>query len=99
MKKHRLPVFVLFLFSYGLPRLCAQNTQIVYLCGQDKDRTVNWEFYVNTVHKNGDWYKIPVPSNCECQGFDIYNYFQDTKKPKEHGRYKYHFKTAPHLNR
>jgi beta-galactosidase/beta-glucuronidase len=75
----------------GFFSLHAQTTQIVYLSGTDKDHTVNWDFFINTGHKNGSWNKIAVPSNWELQGFGTYNYFQDTRNPDEQGLYKYHF--------
>ena len=79
------------LISCGCLGLHAQNTQIVYLSGTDKDHTVNWDFFINTGQRSGSWNKIAVPSNWELQGFGTYNYFQDTKNPDEQGLYRYHF--------
>jgi hypothetical protein len=72
----------------------AQDTQIQYLSGTDKDHTVDWDFYINTGQRSGTWSKIAVPSNWEQQGFGTYNYFKDYKNPEETGIYKYHFNVA-----
>lgn len=87
---HLLSVFFL-LFVFSL-KLKAQNTQVQYLSGIDKDHTKTWDFYINTGMKSGSWNKIQVPSNWEQQGFGTYNYYRDTKNPEETGQYKYNFK-------
>ena len=88
-RKYSLLVFLILVFS----QLKAQQTIVQYLSGIDKDHLVNWDFYINTGQKSGAWYKIGVPSNWEQQGFGTYNYYRDTKNPKETGNYKYHFFT------
>lgn len=70
----------------------AQQTIIQYLSGTDKDHTVDWDFYINTGMRSGQWNRIAVPSNWEQQGFGTYNYYRDTHNPEEQGKYKYHFK-------
>lgn len=77
--------------------LLAQQTKIVYLSGTDKDHTKLWDFMVTKGRKNGEWSKIPVPSNWEFQGFGSYNYFRDENNPEEQGLYKLNF-SSPDLN-
>ncbi|MEY2902684.1 MAG: hypothetical protein RLY89_1790 [Bacteroidota bacterium] len=74
----------------------AQETQIQYLSGKDKDHTVNWQFYCTAGAKSGQWSTIPVPSCWELQGFGKYDYgfVKDSIKGKEEGWYKYPFKVS-----
>ena len=74
----------------------AQETQIQYLSGKDKDHTVNWQFYCTAGAKSGQWTSIPVPACWELQGFGKYNYgfAKDSVKGKEEGWYKYPFKVS-----
>ncbi|TSD67055.1 glycoside hydrolase family 2 [Inquilinus sp. KBS0705] len=89
--KHLLLIGI---FTIAFSSLFAQDTQIQYLSGTDKDHTVNWDFLINTGQKSGSWGKIAVPSNWEQQGYGSYNYYKDVQNPEEAGNYKYHF-TVP----
>ncbi|HEY4147606.1 MAG TPA: glycoside hydrolase family 2 TIM barrel-domain containing protein, partial [Chitinophagaceae bacterium] len=73
--------------------LQAQDTQLQYLSGTDKDHTVNWQFFCTAGRNSGQWTSIPVPSNWELQGFGKYNYGldKDSLRGKEKGLYKYEF--------
>ena len=83
----------LLLFIIVISNSQAQQTQIKYLSGTDKDHTVLWDFYCTEGRKSGEWSKIPVPSNWELQGFGTYNYGHDKNKGNEQGRYKHEFIT------
>lgn len=61
------------------------------MSGTDKDHTKLWDFMVTKGRKNGEWSKIPVPSNWELQGFGSFNYFRDEVNPDEQGLYKLSF--------
>src|SRR5688572_6644697 len=83
-----------FLFMNGA--LFAQQTEIRYLSGTDKDHTVPWEFFCTSGMNSGKWTTIPVPSNWELQSFGAYNYGHDEKgngkkKSTEQGLYKRRF--------
>lgn len=75
----------------GIGETFAQQKVIHYLSGKDKDRTVEWDFFVTKGSNSGNWTKIPVPSNWELQGFGNYNYGQDQNKSDEQGLYRYAF--------
>jgi hypothetical protein len=71
-----------------------QKTEIKYLSGTDKDKTVDWEFRVSGGRNSGEWKTIPVPSNWEMQGFGTYHYWSDwtdKKAPDSIGIYRYSF--------
>lgn len=72
----------------------AQQSEIQYLSGTDKDHTVLWDFYCTGGSNSNHWTKIAVPSNWETQGFGSINYGQDKIKSKEKGLYKYQFKVC-----
>ncbi|MES2329046.1 MAG: glycoside hydrolase family 2 TIM barrel-domain containing protein [Bacteroidota bacterium] len=74
-------------------QLFAQQTEIQYLSGTGKDKTVNWEFYCTAGIQSGKWTSIAVPSCWELQGFGKYDYgfAKDSVRGKEQGLYKYHF--------
>lgn len=55
----------------------AQEKEIKYLSGTDKDKTVTWDFYCTAGRKSGIWTTIQVPSCWEQQGFGAYNYGRD----------------------
>lgn len=85
-----------FLLQAGA--LYAQQTEIRYLSGTDKDHTVRWEFFCTKGMNSDKWTTIPVPSNWELQGFGAYNYGHDEKekgntkkKSNEQGLYKHRF--------
>lgn len=89
MPLKRYFVFIsLLLFTQSL---FAQQTNIVYLSGTDKDHTIPWDFFCTKGRKSGEWTKIQVPSNWELQGFGGYNYGHDKNKHDEQGIYKYSF--------
>ncbi|HCI54339.1 MAG TPA: glycoside hydrolase family 2 TIM barrel-domain containing protein, partial [Bacteroidales bacterium] len=69
----------------------AQNTEIIYLSGIDKDITVQWDFYCTKGLNSGYWTKIPVPSCWELQGFGTYNYGRDKQLADEQGFYRHEF--------
>jgi hypothetical protein len=79
-------VFLSVLFS-----LKGQKTEIQYLSGLDKDRTVQWDFLINNGMNKDKWSKIGVPSNWELQGFGSYLYGKVNKEINEKGLYKYEF--------
>src|SRR5664279_1499407 len=56
----------------------AQQTQIQYLSGTDKDHTVPWQFSVSSGNNAGIATTIPVPSCWPCQGFGTFSYTQNT---------------------
>lgn len=91
--KNCLKIFLVTLFPYAL---LAQQTEIQYLSGLDKDHTVNWEFYCTGGMNSGKWTTIQVPSCWELQGFGKYDYgfTKDSLRGKEKGLYKYNF-TVP----
>jgi hypothetical protein len=82
--------FFIASFSY------AQQTQIKYLSGIDKDNTVSWDFFCTKGRNSGVWSKIPVPSCWELQGFGTYHYgWEENFKENETGLYKYAFQSDP----
>lgn len=82
-------IFLIFLCQFFL--LEAQQTEIQYLSGTDKDNMVQWDFMVNNGMNKGKWDKIGVPSNWELQGFGSYLYGNVNKEINETGLYKYEF--------
>ncbi len=67
-----------------------------YLSGKDAASAVEWDFMVDGGRLQGEWAKIPVPSNWELHGFGSYNYGHDHRNPervlgKENGYYKHEF--------
>jgi len=71
--------------------LFAQKTEVKYLSGFDKDRTVQWDFFINNGMNSGKWSKIAVPSCWELQGFGSYVYGNTNMEANEKGLYKYEF--------
>jgi hypothetical protein len=69
----------------------AQKTELQYLSGFDKDRTVEWDFLCTNGMNSGKWSKIDVPSNWELQGFGSYKYGRPNLNANEKGLYKYEF--------
>jgi len=96
MKRHSsLPlilqlIFFPFCFLWGT----SLETEQVYLSGTGSDDTVEWEFYVTSGMRSGEWTTIPVPSCWELQGFGNYNYGLDdfVSRENETGFYRYKFK-------
>ena len=56
----------------------AQQTQIQYLSGTDKDHTVPWQFSVSSGTNAGVATTILVPSCWQMQGFGTFSYTQNT---------------------
>jgi hypothetical protein len=56
----------------------AQQTQIQYLSGTDKDHTVPWQFSVSSGTNAGIATTIPVPSCWQAMGFGNFTYPQNT---------------------
>jgi hypothetical protein len=83
--------FVITLILYCFISVGAQKTEVQYLSGLDKDRTVQWDFFINNGMNSDKWSKIGVPSNWELQGFGSYLYGNVNKKINETGLYKYEF--------
>ena len=91
-------LFVISCFLLQTGTFYAQQTEVHYLSGTDKDHTVHWEFFCTKGMNSGKWTTIPVPSNWELQGFGAYNYGHDEKekgntkkKSNEQGLYKHRF--------
>lgn len=91
--KETLKIFYIFLIT--LSTIFAQQTEIIYLSGQDADSPVDWQFMVSKGMKANIWTTIPVPSNWELHSFGAYNYGHDKNKSDEVGHYKYNFKVLP----
>src|SRR5690606_5743945 len=91
----RLYVAILFtlLFLHATRVSVGQETVRYYVSGTGKDDGVLWDLSVSEGMKDGQWTKIPVPSNLELHGFGKYNYGFDKeeKKGKEIGRYRHSF--------
>ncbi|GJM62493.1 glycoside hydrolase family 2 protein [Persicobacter diffluens] len=95
--KRNLLIFFALLWCGPWPLLSAQEAPLMiekqYLSGQDKDHTVDWDFYCSEGRKSGEWTRIAVPSCWEQQGFGAYNYGHDPmeSRAKEYGLYKHRF--------
>ena len=82
----------LILFSLLLWAVAAgaQETQVQYLSGHDKDDAIPWDFSCTAGNHANQWTKIKVPSNWELQGFGRFTY--QTGPPageaEVQGRYK-----------
>lgn len=88
--KIKLSLFTLLLLC---AETFAQHTQVVYLSGLGNDNAVEWDFYCTAGRRSGEWTKIPVPSNWECQGFGQYTYGHMPLEERldESGLYRYMF--------
>lgn len=78
-------------------KAAAQQTETLYLSGQDAEHTVKWDFYCSKGMNSGKWRKIAVPSCWEQQGFGEYTYGRYYKKKggkasNETGTYRHRFK-------
>ncbi len=87
--KTLLILFQIILFFFS--SLSAQQTEILFLSGEDADAPVDWEFMVSNGMNANKWTTISVPSNWELKGFGNYNYGLDKNKSNEIGYYKYEF--------
>lgn len=89
---------VLFLFFFSLLNIMsiqAQETEYQYLSGQDRDHTVQWDFFCSEGLNSGKWTTINVPSHWDLQGFGGQNYGHDRNPHKEKGFYRYEFEISP----
>jgi hypothetical protein len=81
-----------------LAALCgasAQETQIQFLSGHDKDDAVPWEFFCTSGANSGFWTNLPVPSQWDVKGFGTLSYHKDqTNAWDEQGLYAHSF-TVP----
>ncbi len=75
----------------GIVSVNAQETEVAYLSGTDKDNVVQWDFYCTNGRNSGRWGKIDVPSNWELQGYGTYHYGETDLLANEKGIYKYEF--------
>lgn len=86
----------LFLLTFAIltgtaSTLFAQQTEVKYLSGTDKDHTVAWEFFCSEGRNSGKWTTINVPGHWDTQGFGGYNYGHDRNPHQEKGFYRYDF--------
>ncbi|MBS1567487.1 MAG: hypothetical protein JST39_24095, partial [Bacteroidetes bacterium] len=51
------------IFLLGAISLHAQDTQVQWLSGTDKDHTATWQFFCTAGRRSGEWTTIQVPSN------------------------------------
>lgn len=84
-------IFIVFSLLAAYYHSRAQQTEIIYLSGIDKDITVQWDFFCTAGRNSGYWTKIPVPSCWELQGFGTYNYGRDKQFADEKGLYRHKF--------
>jgi hypothetical protein len=76
--KLSLVFLILFELSGNVSIALAQQSQIQYLSGTDKDHTVPWQFSVSSGQNAGIATTIPVPSCWPSMGFGTYSYTQST---------------------
>ena len=75
MRVNYLPFFLMLCGGLtAVSPVSAQQTQIQYLSGTDKDNTVLWNFKVSSGRNAGVVTTIPVPSCWEMMDFGTYNY-------------------------
>ncbi|HAO78026.1 MAG TPA: glycoside hydrolase family 2 [Verrucomicrobia subdivision 3 bacterium] len=83
-----LPVFLTLCGSLAVVSpVSAQQTQVQYLSGTDKDNTIPWQFSISTGRNAGIATTIPVPSCWELQGFGNYQYGSGSSSNSETGFY------------
>jgi len=89
---------IFFLLCACSQLLYSQSKEVRFLSGTDAEHTKEWDFWVNSGRKSGNWNKIQVPSHWEQQGFGSYNYGRDYvtygrnfKFHDETGLYKHKF--------
>lgn len=91
MKIHKKQFLLFILFLYATIG-SAQNTEVQYLSGTDKDHTVTWDFFCTHGMNSNKWTTIQVPSQWEQQGFGSYLYGKTNLTANERGFYKYKFR-------
>jgi hypothetical protein len=80
------------LFLVALCGASAQETQIQFLSGHDKDDAVPWEFMCTSGANSGVWTNLPVPSQWDVKGFGTLTYHKDaTNAYDEKGLYAHNF--------
>jgi hypothetical protein len=91
--KRSYRIFIVFALFFCI-HAYAQQTEVQYLSGTDKDNTKQWQFYCTAGRNAGKWTSIAVPSCWELQGFGKYNYGldKDSLRLNEKGLYKYNFR-------
>lgn len=73
----------------------AQQTDIQFLSGQDKDDAVPWRFLCTSGAHSGVWTNLPVPSHWDMHGFGTLTYKKDqTNAWNERGLYEHEFSVA-----
>ena len=76
----------------ALVTVTAQQTDVQYLSGHDKDDAVPWEFFCTSGANSGFWTNLPVPSQWDVKGFGTLNYKKDlTNAWDEKGLYAHNF--------
>lgn len=93
--RHRLHFFITMLLSLAAFEATAQQTEIQYLSGTDKDHTVQWDFFCSEGRNSGHWTTIQVPGHWDTQGFGGYNYGHDRNPHQEKGFYRHEFTVSP----
>ena len=88
MIKKTRNILLLFATVFNLQ---AQQTEVKYLSGTDKDHTLTWDFYCTNGMNSNKWTTIQVPSQWEQQGFGSYLYGKINLSANEKGFYKYKF--------
>jgi Glycosyl hydrolases family 2, TIM barrel domain/Glycosyl hydrolases family 2, sugar binding domain/Glycosyl hydrolases family 2 len=78
MRPNYLSVLLLCFSLALVSSVSAQQTQIQYLSGTDKDHTSNWVFSVSSGNNAGIVSTIPVPSCWPSMGFGTFSYTQNT---------------------
>ncbi|MFV0565984.1 MAG: glycoside hydrolase family 2 TIM barrel-domain containing protein [Flavobacteriaceae bacterium] len=100
IQKH-LSILITFLIGMNLIGF-SQETEKIYLSGQDFKHPVTWEFMCTDGRNSNVWTTINVPSNWELEGFGEYTYgrwykeLNQTEPSKEEGFYKYRFNMPAH---
>ena len=85
----------LWLFLAALYGASAQETQIQFLSGHDKDDAVPWEFFCTSGANSGFWTNLPVPSQWDVKGYGTLHYQKDLPTAwDEKGLYAHNF-TVP----
>ena len=96
MRVNYLPVFLTLCGSLAVVSpVSAQQTQIQYLSGTDKDNTIPWQFSISTGRNAGIATTIPVPSCWELMGFGNYQYGSGSSSNSETGFYTNTFAVPP----
>jgi hypothetical protein len=83
------------LLFFAVSTALAQQTEVQFLSGHDKDDAVPWEFMCTSGANSGYWTNLPVPSQWDVKGFGHLTYHKDaTDAYDEKGLYAHNF-TVP----